>query len=152
VLLVTSTAPLWSGVIVFGLIAGLFELLHAAGMSAWPHNWVWRMVVLVLFVWLGALAHVGAQSLNVNYSDPMRVYDAGTILDWLSLRWLAVVKMHLPIAVVVAVLWGAGNIPTSFQTLSTALLAGYSADSFMSALLSRLADGGPKPTATPTAG
>jgi hypothetical protein len=146
-LAVTVTAPMWSAAIVFGVVALLFELLHGARMFTWPGDWVWKFLVLVLFVWLGALAHVGAQALNVNYSDPMKVYDAGNLLDWLSLRWVAVVRMHLPVAVVVAALWGAGNVPTSFQTLGTAILAGYGADSFVSALLSRLGDNSASSTA-----
>lgn len=149
-LAVTVTAPIWSAAAVFAAVALLFELLHAARMFTWPADWVWKLLVLVLFVWIGALAHVGAQALNVNYSDPMKVYDAGSLLDWLSLRWLAVVRMHLPVAVVVAALWGAGNVPTSFQTLGTAILAGYGADSFVSALLSRLGGSSSSTTARPS--
>jgi hypothetical protein len=148
VLIATAATPVWSAASVFAVVALLFELLHGAGMFKWPGDWGWKLLVLVLFVWLGALAHVGAQVLNVKYSDPMKVYDAGSLVDWLSLRWLAIIKMHLPVAVVVASLWGAGNVPTSFQTLGTAILAGYSADSFMSALLSRLGGTGSSATST----
>jgi hypothetical protein len=35
-------------------------------------------------------------------------------------------------------LWGAGNIPTSFQKLGAAILAGYSADSLVRAAASKL--------------
>jgi hypothetical protein len=126
----TAATPLWAAAPVFGLIVLLFELLHAAGLNSWPSRWGWKMLVLLLFVSLGALAHVGARVLDVNFDDPMKVYDAGNIIDWLSLRWLAVMRMYAPIAVVVASLWDTGNIPTSFQNLGTAILAGYSADSF----------------------
>ena len=135
----TAAMPLVAGAAVFGLIALLFELLNAAGVTTWPReNWAWKMLVLVLFVALGALAHVGAQALNIKYDDPMKVYDAGNIIDWLSLRWIAVIRMYVPVAVVAASLWGAGNIPTSFQKLGTAILAGYSADSFVRAAVSKL--------------
>jgi hypothetical protein len=96
------------------------------------------MLVLLLFVAIGALAHVGTRALNINYDDPMKVYDAGNILDWLSLRWLAIIRLYIPVAVVVAILWGAGNIPNSFHALGTAILAGYTADSFVRSALSRL--------------
>lgn len=136
--LFTAAAPLWVAALVFGLIALLFAVLHLAGLTSWPHRWGWKLLVLLLFVALGALAHIGARALDVNFDDPMKVYDAGNIIDWLSLRWLAVMRLYVPVTVVVASLWGAGNIPTSFQKLGTALLAGYSADSATRAALSKL--------------
>lgn len=101
-------------------------------------RWGWKLLVLLLFVGLGALAHVGAQALDVNFDDPMKVYDAGNIIDWLSLRWLAVMRLYIRVMVVVASLWGAGNVPTSCQKLGTVILAGYGADSAPRAALSRL--------------
>lgn len=56
--------------------------------------------------------------------------------------------MYLPVGVVVALLWGAGNAPTSFQKLGTAFLAGYSADSFVSAALSKAKGSGTAASAT----
>jgi hypothetical protein len=99
---------------------------------------VWKMLVLVLFVAIGAVAHIGSQALNINYDNPMKVYDAGNLIDWLSLRWVSVLRMFIPVAFVVAALWGAGNIPTSFAKLGTALLAGYTADSAIRSALSNL--------------
>ncbi len=140
--LLTALAPLWVAALVFGLVALLFAILHSAGLTAWPSRWGWKLLVLLLFVSLGALAHIGARSLDVNFDDPMKVYDAGNIIDWLSLRWLAVMRMYVPVAVVVASLWGAGNVPTSFQKLGTAILAGYGADSFLRSALSKLQTSG----------
>jgi hypothetical protein len=134
----STSAALWGAALVFVIVAVLFTLLHAAQVTKWPGSWAWKLLVLVLFTSVGALAHVGAQALNVKYSDPMKVYDAGNIFDWLSLRWIAIVRLYLPVGFVVATLWGAGNIPTSFRALSTALLAGYSADSLLGAAISKL--------------
>jgi hypothetical protein len=134
----TAITPVWGAAVVYGVIALLFALLHAAELTTWPVNWGWKMLVLLLFVALGALAHIATSALSVNYDDPMKVYDAGGLLDWLSLRWIAVMRMYVPVMFVVASLWGAGNVPTSFQDLGTALLAGYSADSAIRAALSKL--------------
>jgi len=133
-----DAAPLWGFAVVYGLIVLLFTLLHGAQLTSWPHGpWVWKMLVLVLFVSLGALLHIAARALNVNYDDPMKVFDAGNIIYWLSLRWLAVLKLYVPVGLVAASLWAAGNIPTSFQKLGAATLAGYSADSFLRSVVSR---------------
>jgi hypothetical protein len=106
-------------------------------------------VVLLLFVSFGAAAHLGSRALNIHYDDPMKVYDAGSFIDWLSLRWVAVIQMYFPVTVVVIVLWGAGNIPTSFQKLGTAFLAGYTADSFLRAAVSKVqAQAGGQPAAS----
>ena len=75
--LFTAAAPLWAGALVFGLIALLFAVLHSAGLTSWSHRWGWKLLVLLLFVALGALAHIGARVLNINFDDPMKVYDAG---------------------------------------------------------------------------
>jgi hypothetical protein len=134
----TAMTSVWGAAVVFGLTALLFALLHAARLTSWPSACGWKLLVLLLFVALGALAHVGANSLDINYNDPMKVYDAGNLIDWLSLRWLAIIRLYVPVAVVLASLWGAGNIPTSFRALGTAVLAGYTADSFVRSALSRL--------------
>jgi hypothetical protein len=136
---VTTLAPLWGAVLVWALTAGLFALLHRAGLTRWPHHWQVQLVVLVLFVALGALAHVASRSLSaISYEDPLQVYAAGKALDWLSLRWLGVLRAYIPILVVGISLWGAGTVPHHFQDLATALLAGYSADSLFRAGLSKL--------------
>jgi hypothetical protein len=132
-----ATAAFWGGVFVYGLITGLFAILHSAGIWSYPDNRWWRLLVLVLFVLMGAWAHIGAKAINVNYDNPISVYDAGTKFDWLALRWLGVLQMYIPVGVVTAALWGAGNFPSSFQKLGTAILAGYSADSFVSAAVSK---------------
>jgi hypothetical protein len=133
-------------------VAALFELLHAAGITAWPGKWVWKMLVLILFVAIGSAVHLGSRTLNINYDNPMRIYDAGNILSWLSLRWVAVIYMYIPITFVVIGLWGAGNIPSSFQKLGTAILAGYSADSLLRAAVSKLQapSGSKQPTSSTT--
>ena len=134
----SASASVWGAAGVYLAVAILFAVLHAAGVTKWPGLWGWKLLVLVLFTSFGALAHVGSKALNVKYDNPMKVYDAGNLLDWLSLRWIAILRLYLPVAFVVAGLWGAGNIPTSFKALSTALLAGYSADSLFGAAISKL--------------
>jgi hypothetical protein len=134
---IAAATPVWGAAGVFGVAALCFELLHLAGITSWQGRWAWKMLVLVLCVSLGAAIHLGARALNVNYDDPMKVEDAGGGLDWLSLRCLTVLHMYLPVLVVTIGLWGAGNVPKSFQQLGTALLAGYSADSAVGAALSR---------------
>lgn len=61
--LLTAAAPLWVAGLVFGLIALLFAVLHSAGLTSWPPQWGWKLLVLLLFVTLGALAHIGARAL-----------------------------------------------------------------------------------------
>ena len=135
----TTLAPLWGAVLVWALTAGLFALLHRAGLTRWPHDWQVQLAVLVLFIALGALAHVASRSLSaISYEDSLQVYAAGKALDWLSLRWLGVLRAYIPILVVEISLWGAGTIPHHFHDLATALLAGYSADSLFRAGLSKL--------------
>jgi hypothetical protein len=134
----TASAVILGFGLVFGVVVLLFAVLHSAGLTQWPANWGWKMIVLLLFVTLGAVTHLGSRVLNVNYDNPMKVYDAGNIINWLSLRWVAVIQMYIPIVVVASALWGAGNIPTSFQKLGAAILAGYSADSLVRAAASKL--------------
>jgi hypothetical protein len=129
-----ASALLWGGALTYGLVLGLFVILHVAGVWHYSATWTLKLLVLLLFVSIGAWAHIGAKFVNVNYDNPMSVYSARSKLDWVSLYWVAVLQMYIPVGVVVASLWGAGNVPTSFQKLGTALLAGYSADSFVSAL------------------
>ena len=133
-----AAAPLWGGALSFGLVALLFFVLNKAGLTTWPHAWGWKMLVLFVFVVIGAILHLGARAVNINYDNPIRVYDAGGIVRWLSLRWLGVLQMYIPVTFVVAGLWGAKNIPTSFRALGTAILAGYSADSAFRAAFSSL--------------
>lgn len=146
-----AAAILWASALAFGAVVALFALLHWAGVTSWPaEQWGWKMFVLLLFVAIGAGAHLGSRVLNINYDNPIRIYDAGNIIDWLSLRWVGVLQMYIPVTVVVASLWGAGNVPTSFQKLGTAILAGYSADSFVRAALSKLqGQAGGKQAASP---
>jgi hypothetical protein len=134
-----AAATVWGGTVVYGAVVGLFALLDWAGVTSWPREqWGWKMLVLLLFVAIGAGAHLGSRILNINYDNPIKVYDAGNIIDWLSLRWVGVLQMYIPVAVVVGSLWGAGNVPTSFQKLGTAILAGYTADSLLGAAVSKL--------------
>jgi hypothetical protein len=134
----TASAAILGFGLVFGVVVLLFAVLHSAGLTKWPPNWGWKMIVLLLFVTLGAVTHLGSRVLNVNYDNPIKVYDAGNLINWLSLRWVAVIQMYIPIAFVASSLWGAGNIPTSFQKLGAAILAGYSADSLVRAAASKL--------------
>lgn len=153
----TTLTPLWGAALVYGLVAALFFVLNQAGLTQWPHDWGVKMVILVLFIALGAMAHVASRSLSaISYDDPLQVYVAGQALDWLSLRWLAILRDYIPILVVAATLWGAGTIPTKFQDLATALLSGYSADSLFKAGLSKLqaqstGSNGTTPTPAPSA-
>lgn len=133
-----ATSPLWGAALAFGFVALLFFVLQKAGLESWPHLWGWKMVILFVFVTLGALLHVGASLINVNYDNPLRVYDANGLADWLSLRWIAVLRLYIPVTFVVAGLWGAGNVPGSFSALVTAILAGYSADSLFRAAVSNV--------------
>jgi hypothetical protein len=153
-----ASALLWGGALTYGLVVGMFVILHAAGVWHYSASWVLRLLVLVLFVSIGAWAHIGAKLVNVNYDNPMSVYSAKSKIDWAALYWLAVLQMYIPVGVVVASLWGAGNVPTSFQKLGTALLAGYGADSFVSAALSKAKSSSSQtatdtqPTTAPAAG
>lgn len=133
-----ALAPLWGFAIVFVVVTLLFELLHAAGITTWPGRWVWKMLVLILMVTTGSVIHLGSRALNINYDDPMKIMDAGNIINWLSLRWLSIVYLYVPIGFVVIGLWGAHNVPSTFQKLGTAILAGYSADSLFRAAVSKL--------------
>ena len=132
-----ASALLWGGALTYGVVVGLFAILHVAGVWHYSHSWALKLLVLMLFVSIGAWAHIGAKVVNVNYDNPMSVYCAKSKIDWVALYWLAVLQMYIPVGIVVSSLWGAGNVPTSFQKLGTALLAGYSADSFVSALISK---------------
>lgn len=78
------------------------------------------------------------QAASGNYDNRLGVYDANGIVDWLSLRWIAVLRLYIPVTFVVAGLWGAGNVPGSFSALVTAILAGYSADSLFRAAVSNV--------------
>jgi hypothetical protein len=153
-LYLTAAAPILGVVATFVLVALLFLLLHGAGLTTWPAKWVWKMVVLVLFVSIGAAAHIGSRALDIKFDNPMKVYDAGNLIVWLSLRWVSVLRMFIPVVFVVAALWGAGNIPTSFAKLGTALLAGYTADSAIRSALSGLGSraASNQPSAPPATG
>jgi chemotaxis protein histidine kinase CheA len=152
-----ASALLWGAALTYGVVVGLFVILHVAGVWHYSASWALKLLVLMLFVSIGAWAHVGAKIVNVNYDNPMSVYSAKSKLDWLALYWLAVLQMYIPVGVVVSSLWGAGNVPTSFQKLGTALLAGYGADSFVGAALSKAkssssrAATGNQPTTAPAA-
>jgi hypothetical protein len=146
----TATAAVWGGLFVLLVVAGLFGLLDAANLTTWPPDAVPKLVVLWLFVCLGAGLHLASRSLSaINYDDPVKVIVASGWMDWLSLRWIGVLQLYVPIAFVLATLWGAGNIPGSFHDLSTAILAGYSADSLFRAALSRAKANTSSPTANP---
>jgi hypothetical protein len=134
----TASMPILAFGAAFGVVILVFGILHAAGVTKWPANWPWKLIVLLLFVTLGAVIHLGSRILNVSYDNPIKVYDAGNLINWLSLRWVAVIQMYIPVVFVVASLWGAGNIPTSFSKLGAAILAGYSADSLIRAAASKL--------------
>lgn len=143
--------PLWGLIGVYGIVALLFALLRAADVKNWPSpDPGWKLLVLLVFVVLGASLHVGSRWINVNYDNPIKVYDAGGIINWLSLRWLGVLQYYLPVVFVVASPWGAGNVPDKFAQLGAALLAGYSADSAFGAAVSKLQSQAPnKPVAAP---
>lgn len=135
----TLTAPLWGGALAFGLVAGVFGLLHRAGIAEWPEDWIVKMVVLFVFVAAGGGLHLASRSLsNIRFDDPLKVYTAAEGWDWLRLRWIAILRIYIPIAVVVGLLWGAGNIPTSFDEIGTAVLAGFTADSIFRTSLSAM--------------
>lgn len=135
----TISATLWGGAIAFGLVAGVFALLDRAGLTSWPTDWPVKLIILFLSVAAGAALHVASRSLsNIRFDDPLKVYAAGEGWDWLRLRWIAILRIYIPIAVVVGLLWGAGTIPGSFQDLGTAVLAGFTADSIFRTSLSAM--------------
>jgi hypothetical protein len=141
----TETAAIWGTAAGLGLMIATFALLHAAHLTDWPHQWPSKMVVLYLFVVAGAAAHVASLSLaQIRFDDPLRIYAASTGLDWLRLRWLAILRLMIPVVIVAGSLWGAGNIPNNFQDLGVALLAGYSADSIFRSSVARLASNSTK--------
>lgn len=134
-----ATAILWGAALVFGVVVLLFAILNWAGVTSWPREqWGWKMLVLFVFVALGAGVHLGSRLININYDNPIKIYEAGTIFDWLALRWIGMLQMYLPVAFVFASLWGAGDVPKTFQNLGTAILAGYTADSLLGAAVSKL--------------
>ena len=65
----------------------------------------------------------------IRFDDPIRVYAATGIINWLGLRWLGILQLLIPTTVIAGSLWAAGNVPSTFQDLSVAILSGYSADS-----------------------
>lgn len=134
----TAAAPIWGGALVFGVVALFFAILHTAGITTWPKEWVAKLLAVVICVALGALAHIAARGLNINYDNPITVYNAGGVWNWLALRWLGVLYMFIPVGVVVALLWGSKTIPGSFKDLGAAVLAGYSADSLVRAGVAKL--------------
>lgn len=103
----SAGASVWGAAGVYAAVAILFAVLQAADVTKWPALWGWKLLVLVLFTSLGALAHVGSKALNIKYDDPMKVYDAGNLLDWLSLRWVAIVRLYVP----VTLWWPAFGVP-----------------------------------------
>jgi hypothetical protein len=135
----TTTAAVWGAALALAAIIVVFALLDRAGMTEPPVDWFVKLVVLYLFVLGGAVLHIASMSLgNIRFGDPLQVYVASSGATWLALRWVAILRLYIPIAVVAGSLWGAGNIPESFEQLGTAILAGYSADSLFRASLSRL--------------
>jgi hypothetical protein len=135
----TLTASLWGGLVAFGLVAGTFALLDRAGITSWPEDWPIKMIVLFLFVAAGGGLHLASRSLsNIRFDDPLKVYTAAEGWDWLRLRWIAILRIYIPIAIVVGSLWGAGNVPTSFSEIGTAVLAGFTADSIFRTSLSAM--------------
>jgi hypothetical protein len=152
----TALAPIWGGALVYGLVVLFFAILHTAGITAWPKEWGAKLLAVVICVTLGALAHIAARGLNISYDNPISVYNAGGIWDWLSLRWLGVLYMFIPVAVVVALLWGSKTYPGSFKDLGAAILAGYSADSLVRTGITKLQQqsgaAGSAPTGTSATG
>jgi hypothetical protein len=137
--LFTALTPIWGVALVYGVSLLFFAILNTAGILSWPTGkWAWKLLAVVLCVSVGALAHVAARGLNINYDNPINVYNAGGIWDWLSLRWLGILYMFIPVAVAVAVLWGTKTIPGSFKDLGAAILAGYSADSVLRGFMTNL--------------
>jgi len=133
----------WGAVLALAAIIGVFALLDRAGMARPPEDWLVKLVVLYLFVLGGAVLHIGSMSFgNIRFEDRLPIYAMSSGTTWLSLRWLAILRLYIPIAVVAGSLWGAGNVPESFQDLATAVLAGYSADSLFRTSLYRLRDQG----------
>jgi hypothetical protein len=136
--LMTASTTLWGAAAALLVVGGVFALLHWAGMGAWPADWQPKLLVLFLSVVLGATLHITSRWLNVDFDNPIKVYDAGNLVEWLSLRWLGILLIYVPVTAVVITMWAANDFPTSIQTVGTAILAGYSADSLFKASLSRL--------------
>jgi hypothetical protein len=135
----TTTAILWGTLLGLGTIVLAFALLKAAELTTWPPDWLPKLVVLYLCVVGGALAHIASRSLaSIRFDDSMQIFAAAPGVDWLRLRWLAILRMLLPVVIVAGGLWGAGTVPTQFQDLGVAFLSGYCADSIFRAGLSKV--------------
>ena len=131
--LYTNTAFLYGAGIVFMLLIALQALLHRTNsLLPKPHNWLAELAVVVLCVIAGALLHVAAKGLSgIHFDDKLSVYEAGEWTDWLALRWLAILRLYIPVLVVAGGLWVTGTRAGTLKDLSIAVLAGYGADSLM---------------------
>jgi hypothetical protein len=137
--LYTTSAPLWGAAVGFLLLLAAFQLMKAAGLTSWPDRWLAKFVLLYLCVIGGAVLHIASLSLSsIRFDDRLQIYAAATGLEWLQLRWLAFLRLLIPVVVVTGSLWGAGNVPARFQDLGVAILAGYSADSLFRTSLAKV--------------
>jgi hypothetical protein len=135
----TTTAWLWGSALGLTALIALFALLDAADLTTPPGDWFVKLLVLYLFVIGGAVTHIASMQLSaIRFDDSLQIYAAASGLDWLRLRWLAVLRLLIPVVVVAGSLWGAGNIPADFEDLGVALLAGYSADSLFRAGINKI--------------
>lgn len=129
----TNMAFLYGAGVVFVLLVGLEYLLHETNnLLPKPPSWLAELAVLLLCVIGGALLHVASKALSgISFDDPLSVYEAGEWTDWLALRWLAILRLYIPVLLAAGGLWVTGTRSGSLSDLSIAVLAGYTADSLM---------------------
>ena len=90
------------------------------------------IVLLFACVLTGATFHIGLLPKNIRFDGPMEPDQPGSAALWLSLRWTRIIRLLIPVMAVAAGLWVARLGLSSAQDVTTAVLAGYSADSLWS--------------------
>jgi hypothetical protein len=105
----------------------------------WPYSDLRSLLGLYLAVLLGAAIHfLAAAGSKISFDDELAVTVPRRSRDWLSIRWVSVAWLFFPAFVTTLGLGTTDLRPDDFETFSTILLAGYSADSLSTNFLSRL--------------
>ena len=136
----TVTAPLWGAVGALALLAGFLAMLNQAKAFAWPTEpWHAQFVTLYICVILGAALHIGSRHLsNISFENALAIYGTTNWRDWISLHWVAILQLFIPVIFVTGTLWITSGAPTSIEDVSLAILSGYSADSLFKSAMARL--------------
>ncbi len=108
------------------------------------HHAFWELVALFALVAGGAALHLASKSLAaVNFNDGLGIQGKdGRYSDWFAVRWTSLIRVLIPITVVAGVLQVTNASLADVEGISTALLAGFSADSILRSGLDRMAEKG----------